>query len=123
MANNKKQGRVAERIKQILSELMQFEVADPRLDGATVLDVEVDRELMYATVYVTSLAGEEAQADVLEGLDNATGYLRRELAARLDVRKVPELRWRWDQTRAYASRIEDLLDSLDIRPAGDDDSE
>jgi len=98
-------------------------VSDPRLAGTTVLDVEVDRELMYATIYVTSLGGEEAQAEVMEGLDNATGYLRREVASRLTVRKVPELRWRWDQTRANASRIEDLLDSLDIRPADDDQSE
>jgi ribosome-binding factor A len=122
VANPKKQGRVAERIKQVLSELLQFEVSDPRLAGATVLDVEVDGELMYATVYVTSLGGQEARAEVLDGLDNATGYLRRELAARLTVRRVPELRWRWDETITYASRIEDLLDSLDIPPVDDDDS-
>ena len=123
MANTKKQGRVAERIKQILSELMQFEVSDPRLINATVLDVEVDRELMYATIYVTSLDGEDVREEVLEGLDNATGYLRRELAARLAVRKVPELRWRWDETVAYGMRIDDLLDSLEIQPADDEPSE
>jgi len=123
VANPKKQGRVAERIKQVLSELLQFEVSDPRLVGATVLDVEVDGELMYATVYVTSLDGQEARAEVLDGLDNATGYLRRELAARLTVRRVPELRWKWDETVPYASHIEDLLNSLDIQPVDDDDSE
>ena len=123
MANSKKQGRVAELIKQVLGELLQFEVSDPRLSGVTVLDAEVDRELMYATVFVTSMGGQDAREEVMEGLENASGYLRHGLAARLTLRKVPELRWRWDETVAYAAHIDELLDSLDIQPADDDDAE
>lgn len=110
----KTQGRVGERIKQILGHLLEFEVRDPRLEGTTVVDVEIDRELMYATVYVTSLRGEEARVEVMEGLDDAMGFLRRELGSRIRLRHVPELRFRWDETTSYAARIEALLDSLDI---------
>lgn len=111
---NKTQGRVAERIRQTLSQLIQFEAYDPRLDGVTVMEVEIDRELMYATVYVSSLEGEEARETVLEGLEDASGFLRRELGSRVRMRHVPELRFKWDETIAYAAHIEGLLDSLDI---------
>ncbi len=111
------QERVAERIQEILSELIEFEVADPRLVGVTVLDVGIDRELMYATVYISSLGGEEVRDEVMQGLQSATGYLRRELGRRIRLRHVPELHFRWDETAARAARIEELLDSLYIPPA------
>jgi ribosome-binding factor A len=114
MPSSKKQGRVAERIKQILSELIQFEARDPRLSDVVVLDAEVDREVMYATVYVTAFAGEEAREEVMEALESAAGFLRSQVARRMSLRHVPELRFEWDETTAQAARIEDLLDSLDI---------
>jgi ribosome-binding factor A len=86
----------------------------------TVVDVEIDRELMYATIYVTSLGGEDDREEVLAGLKSATGFLRRELAQRVDLRHVPELRFKWDETVAYAARIDALLDSLDLSQAEDD---
>ncbi len=116
----KTQGRISERIKQVLGHLLEFEVRDPRLEGTTVVDVEIDRELKYATVYVTSLRGEGARAEVMGGLDDAMGFLRRELGSRIRLRHVPELRFRWDETASYAARIEALLDSLDI-PDEDDE--
>lgn len=119
---NKKQGRVAERIQELLSTLIQFEVKDPRLQGVTVLDAEIDRELMYATVYVTSLGGEDDREEVMEGLEDANGFLRREVGSHLSLRRVPELRFEWDETREQAARIEDLLDSLNI-PAPQENEE
>lgn len=120
---SKKQGRVAELIQEILSSLIQFEVKDPRLQGVTIMDVDVDRELMYATVYVSALGGEEEREEVLDGLDNASGFLRRELGANLSLRRVPELRFAWDETFEQAQRIEQLLDSIEIPPADDEDVE
>ncbi|HLV45227.1 MAG TPA: 30S ribosome-binding factor RbfA [Aggregatilineales bacterium] len=120
---SKKQGRVAELIQEILSSLIQFEVKDPRLQGVTIMDVDVDRELMYATVYVSALGGEEEREEVLDGLDNASGFLRRELGANLSLRRVPELRFEWDETFEQAQRIEQLLDSIEIPPAEDEDVE
>lgn len=114
MPSSKKQGRVAERIKQILSELIQFEARDPRLSEVVVLDVDIDREVMYATVYVTAYSGEEAREEVLEALERAAGFLRSQVASRMSLRHVPELRFEWDETTAQAARIEDLLDSLNI---------
>lgn len=115
--STKKQQRVAEQIQEILSSLIQLEVRDPRLQGLTIMDVEIDRELMYATVYVNSLLGEESREEVMKGLQAATGFLRRELASQIHLRHVPELRFRWDETLSRAEHIEKILDSLDIPPA------
>jgi ribosome-binding factor A len=114
---SKKQGRVAELIQKNLSDILQFEASDPRLEGVTIVDVKIDRELMYATIYVISYGGEEDRDDVIAGLKSATGYLRRELASRVDLRHVPELRFKWDETIAYAAHIDELLDSLDLPPS------
>lgn len=119
---SKKQGRIAERIQEILSILLQFEVKDPRLQDVTVLEVDIDRELMYATVYVSALGGEEERDAVMEGLQNASGFLRRELGEHLALRRVPELRFEWDETAEQAARIEALLDSLNI-PSDDEETE
>lgn len=117
---SKKQGRIAERIQEILSLLLQFEVKDPRLQDVTVVEVDIDRELMYATVYVSAFGGEEERDEVMDGLEKANGFLRREVGERLALRRVPELRFEWDETAEQAARIEALLDSLDI-PAPDDE--
>jgi ribosome-binding factor A len=119
MAKTRAQGRVAERIRMILSELIQFQMNDPRLSGVTVLDVEIDRELMYATIYVSSLGGEEVRQDVMQGLASASGLLRREVGSRVNLRRVPELRFVWDETAARAARIEELLSGLEIPSDGD----
>jgi ribosome-binding factor A len=114
---SKKQGRVAELIQQTLSDILQFEASDPRLGGVTIVDVNIDRELMYATIYVTALGGEDDREEVIAGLESATGFLRRELARRVELRHVPELRFKWDETIAYAAHIDALLDSLDLPPS------
>ena len=123
---SKRQRRVADQVREILSELLTFEVQDPRLSGLTVMDVEIDRELMYADVYVSSLDGDEAREQVMTGLDSARGYLRRELGNQLRLQHTPELRFKWDESLTYGDHIESLLSSLDIPPAddsgGNDDS-
>jgi ribosome-binding factor A len=120
MADKRKQGQVAERIKQIVSTLLQFEAKDPRLAEVTVVDAEIDRELMYATLYVRAFGGEEVRDEVMAALHGAVGFLRHEVGERMALRRVPELRFEWDETAEYAARIEDLLDSLDIPSAGDE---
>lgn len=107
-----RQRRVADQIREILAELIQFEAEDPRLEGVTVMDVTIDRELMVATVYVNSLAGEEAQQEVMAGLSKAAGFLRRELGKRVRLQHTPELRFKWDETLEAAAKIDALIRSL-----------
>jgi ribosome-binding factor A len=88
------------------------EIADPRLYGISVTDVKVDRELAYATVYVSALEGSERSAEVLDGLQHAKGFLRSELAHRINLRVFPRLRFNWDPTFERAEKIEQLIASL-----------
>lgn len=115
-----RQERTAELIQVILSELFLREVSDPRLTGVTITEVLIDRELQHATIYVNALGDEEREEEVLAGLASATGFLRGQLAQRLDLRAAPVLRFHWDPRLRYAEEVNDLLDSLHIPPATED---
>jgi ribosome-binding factor A len=104
--------RVAERIRKELSEILLYEVTDPRLVGVTVTDVTVDRELEYARVYISTLEGAERQAEVIDSLERAAGFLRFNLSQRIELRSFPHLRFKWDPTAERAERIEELFASL-----------
>lgn len=117
-----RQNRVAEAIMAELAQLLIFEVNDPRLKGVTVTEVQIDRELQYADVYVNALGEEERKEEVVEALERASGFFRRMLSQNLDLRKVPELRFAWDTAFEQAARIDDLLDSLDISPDSGQDA-
>ena len=109
-----KKDRMNERIRIILSELLLREISDPRLQGVTVTEVILDGEMMYATIYVNALGDEERQASVMEGLERAKGFLRREVGQRIRTRNTPELHFHWDATLEHGERINQILDKLDI---------
>jgi ribosome-binding factor A len=104
--------KISERIREELSEILLMESNDPRLKGITVTGVEVDRELAYAEIYVCALEGEQRSNEILSGLDHAQGYLRSELAHRMELRVFPRLRFHWDPTVEHADQIERLLISI-----------
>lgn len=111
-----KQERMAERIRSLLSDLLRFEVRDPRLKEVTVTRVDLDREIQFADVFVNALGDEGRRQEVLDGLESAGGFLRRELAARVRLRQTPELHFHWDFNLEHGERIYRLLDELDIPP-------
>ncbi|MBV6503721.1 MAG: Ribosome-binding factor A [Fimbriimonadales bacterium] len=104
--------RIADRIRQELSEMLIREISDPRLQQIFVTDVKVDKELAYADVYVSAIEGTERSKDVLSGLESASGFLRRTLAQRVELRAFPRLRFHWDVTPENADHIEKLLAEL-----------
>jgi ribosome-binding factor A len=104
--------RIADRIREDLSEMLIQEVSDPRLAGISITDVRVDRELGYADIYISALEGQDRWKEILEGLEHAQGYLRRSLAQRIELRVFPRLRFHWDPTFERAERIERLIISL-----------
>lgn len=104
--------RIADRIQQELAQLILTRISDPRLSGITVTDVKVDRELAYADVFVSAVEGISRSKEVVEGLTHAGGFLRHELAARIELRVFPRLRFHWDVTPENADRIERILATL-----------
>ncbi|MFZ0534289.1 MAG: 30S ribosome-binding factor RbfA [Anaerolineales bacterium] len=104
--------KISERIREELSEILLMKSSDPRLKGITVTDAEVDRELAFAEIYVCALEGSQRSIEVLSGLEHAQGYLRSELAHRMDLRVFPRLRFHWDPTFEKADKIERLISTI-----------
>jgi ribosome-binding factor A len=104
--------RIADRIREEIAEMLIFDIQDPSLSGVSITDVSVDRELAYADIYVSSVQGSESADEVIAGFRRASGFLRSELARRIDLRIFPKLRFHWDPTPEQAEKIEQLLDSL-----------
>ncbi|GAB4483018.1 MAG: ribosome-binding factor A [Anaerolineales bacterium] len=101
--------RIADRIRQEVAEMLLKEISDPRLTLVSVTDVTVDRELAFADIYVSAVEGESRSKEILAGMESASGLLRRQLAARVELRAVPRLRFHWDPTPENADHMEKLF--------------
>lgn len=112
MVSQSRAGRIARSIQEQLSEILLFEATDPRLEGVFITDVSVDRELAFASVYVSAIEGAERSREILDGLESAAGFLRSNLAKRIQLRVFPRLRFNWDPTPENADRIDRLISSL-----------
>ena len=112
MVSKSRATRIAERIREELAAILIMKSMDPRLAGISVTDVTVDRELAFAEVYVCALEGMQASQTYLAALEHAQGYLRSELARRVELRTFPRLRFHWDPTFERAEKIESLISSL-----------
>ncbi len=105
-------GRVTSDIRITLSELLR-EVKDPRISKLlSIVKVDVSGDLSYATVYVSAIEGFEATVSSVKALKGAAGYLRRELGARLKLRKVPELRFVADDSIEQSANISKIIESF-----------
>ena len=105
--------RVNTLIRKELSELIQYQLRDPRLsEFITVTDVETTADLKYSKVFVSSIGGEQEKEKILRVLNSASGFLRSELAGKLQMRYTPELSFHWDNSIEHGDRILRLLDQV-----------
>ena len=104
--------RIADRIRQELAEMLIKEISDPRLQLIYITDVKVDKELAFADIFVSAVEGVSRSKDVLVGLESASGFIRRTLASRIELRAFPRLRFHWDMTPENADHIEKILAEL-----------
>lgn len=102
--------RIADRIRQELSEmLVKQEIHDPRLSGTTITDVKIDRELAFASIYVSAVEGSARSEEILSGFQSANSFIRKILSERIELRSFPKLRFYWDPTPERVDRIEQLF--------------
>ena len=99
-------------MQRVLTQILENQVNDPRVAGVYITDVTVDRELDYANIYVSSLEGKSQSEEILDGLSNASGFIRYTLSQEIELRVMPKLRFLWDETPEKADRIEELLRDL-----------
>jgi ribosome-binding factor A len=110
--------RIATEIQRLLNELLLTEVKDPRLSGARVSDVEVTGDLSLATIYFNTLGLDDDPAPIKEGFEQARGFFRSQVGRALQLRRVPDLRFRHDASARRAVEIGKLID--DARGTGGD---
>jgi len=109
---NYRANRLAEVLKKELSVLFQKEVKDPRLNFLTITEVEVSGDLSVAKIFVSTLQEKNDPAAMMEGLEKAAGYLRKEIGQRIEVRHTPELRFIYDKSIERGQRIHNLLNEI-----------
>jgi ribosome-binding factor A len=98
-------------------------VKDPRLAGVTVTAVEVTKDLLLARVYFTVFEAEDEGKEAQAGLEHAKGFLRTQLAERVELRFVPDLIFAQDKSAQYGQRIDALLNQLKASRLPDDEHE
>jgi ribosome-binding factor A len=107
--DERRTSRVSEAVREELMELIGFELDDPRLANVEVTEVNVSPDARHASVKVGVHGDENEQKHALAALENASRYLRHELAMRLSLRRVPELHFDRDRFADADSRIDFLL--------------
>ena len=109
-------------VQRELSNIIRGGIKDPRVAPWTsVVAVEVAPDLKTCKAYISVLGDEKAQADTLEGLQSAEGYIRRELARTLNMRNTPEIRFILDQSIEYGVNMSRKIDEVTKESAGDQD--
>jgi ribosome-binding factor A len=101
--------RLAEMMRDELTELVEGELADPRIGLAAVTEVNLAPEMRVAHIFVSVVGDDTEQRRTLAGLIAARGFLRSQIGSRLQLRKVPELRFELDQREERAARLDKLL--------------
>ena len=113
--NSIKNIRINGEVQRELSEIIRTEIKDPRVAGTmiSVVSADVTPDLKYCKAYISVLGGEDAAAeDALAGLKSAVGYIRRELANRINLRNTPEISFILDQSIEYGVHMSRLIDEV-----------
>lgn len=102
--------RIGEEIQHELAAMVAGELKDPRLEvGLTVTEVRVSPDLKQVRAYIGVDGNEKEQAAAIQALEHAAGFIRRDLVARLHLRRPPEIRFLLDRSQEYSQRVEQLL--------------
>lgn len=118
MANERRRERLASVIEEVVSELLQRQIKDPRVSELTsVTRVQVSQDLHLARIWVSVLGDEEQRQDTMRALDRAHGFVRSKLGEQLTIRHVPEVQFVLDRSIEEGDRVLSLLNRLEIPPA------
>ncbi len=101
--------RVGEQIKKELSQIIQQEIKDPRIGFVTVTAVEMSGDLQLAKVFVSVFGSQSEKEETLSALEKAKGFIRSEVARRVQLRHVPEIHFSVDQSLDHSEQITRLL--------------
>ena len=112
--------RVGHLIREEISELIRHQIKDPRLGSLTAInEVVISADLKYARIFVSHFGSLEERQETLDALAAAAGFLRRQMARNLRLRRIPELDFRWDDSIERGAHLLELIDR--VCPSGPPD--
>jgi ribosome-binding factor A len=112
MPPSRRAARVAERIREEASQIILYELQDPRIRFVTITKVDISGDLQYATIYVSVLGAEGTRRAALRGLESARGLIQRRIGRSLRLRETPILRFEYDPSVEKSIEIARILDQV-----------
>lgn len=110
--------RLGELIKKEISDILLKEVKDPRIGFVSVTDVEVSGDLRHAKVFVSVYGDENERQATMEGLEKATGFIRKLIGERIKIHHTPEIMFRYDNSIEHGVHISKLIDEIKEKEEG-----
>lgn len=103
--------RINHMIMEEVSKILMLEVKDDDIKFVTVTDCDTSNDLSYCKIYVTVLE-QEKKEETLKALNNASSFIRGELAKRIEIRHIPELKFIYDESVFYGEKIDKIIDEI-----------
>ena len=108
---NVKIERINHMIMEEVSKILMLEIKDENIKFVTVTDCDTSNDLSYAKIYVTVLE-EDKKEETLKALNKASSFIRSELAKRIEIRNIPELKFYYDESISYGEKIDKIIDKV-----------
>ncbi len=113
--------RLEEEIKKVVGPFIDQKLKDPRLEGMiSVTKVYLARDFKLCKIYVSMLAVKDQQ-EALDALKSAAGLVRKEIGSKIRIHSTPEVKFEFDDSIEYGNKIQNIINSLDIKPLEDDE--
>lgn len=104
--------RIASELREYISEIIRDELKDPRIGFVTITGIEVSDDIKNAKVFFSTLGGEEEKKRAAEGLNSASGFIRKSLGEKMRIKFTPELIFRLDESTEYSLYLNKLFDTI-----------
>ena len=112
--------RISEEVKKVVSDIIRNDLNDPRISTlCSVVSAEVTPDLRYARIFISVLGSEEEQKATMKGLASASGFIRRELGRKIELRYLPEVVFELDRSIEHGAYINKLLNEVKKKDGGD----
>lgn len=112
--NQKRVNRISSEINKVISQCLYNTIKDPNLDPiyTAITDVIVTNDLSFATIYISVIGDENKKANTLKGFENAKGFLKKEIGKNVELRHIPELIFKLDESSERGMHIENIINEL-----------
>jgi ribosome-binding factor A len=109
--------RIGDQVREEVTALLARKVRDPRIGLITITRVRMTPDLLLARVYYTTMGDAKERRELHRGLERATPFIRRQLGQRLQLRRVPDVKFQFDETVEELRRVEQLFDEIRATPS------